>query len=171
MITLGRPGSNSHLRIFGCLTFFHVPSEKRTKSDPTTKKGILVGYSGVSKAYRIYIQALRRVVVRRDVRFEDRAFQRSCELRDRVEEVPQRQVDTSQGTQPWVSITPSSGVTGPPSTATGSQVSGSQNTSVRASGSQTSMVRSMDETEGHETEGTSMVRSMLYRRLLQGRRN
>jgi hypothetical protein len=43
--------------------------------DPTTEKGILVGYSRVSKAYRIYIPALRRVVVRRDVRFEeDRGF-------------------------------------------------------------------------------------------------
>jgi hypothetical protein len=72
-----------------CLTFFHVPFEKRTKLDPITEKGILVGYSEVSKAYRIYIPALRRVVVRRDVRFkEDKAFKRSLELRDRVEEVP-----------------------------------------------------------------------------------
>jgi transposase InsO family protein len=47
-----------HLRIFGCLTFSHVPSEKRTKLDPTAEKGILVGYSEVSKAYRIYIPAL-----------------------------------------------------------------------------------------------------------------
>jgi hypothetical protein len=115
----GRRPDVGHLRIFGCLTFSHVPSEKRTKLDPTTEKGILVGYNGVSKAYRIYIPTLRRVVVRRDVRFEeDRAFQRSCELRDRVEEVPQMQDDTSQGTQPQVSITPSSGVTGPPSTTT-----------------------------------------------------
>jgi hypothetical protein len=79
-----------HLRIFGCLNVSHVPSEKRTKLDPTTETGILVGYNGVSKTYQIYIPALRSVVVRRYVRFEeDRAFQRSCELRDRVEEVPQ----------------------------------------------------------------------------------
>jgi hypothetical protein len=82
-----------HLRIFECLSFSHVPSEKRTKLDPTTEKGVLVGYSEVSKAYqiyRIYIPALRRVVVRRDVRFkEDGACRRSLELRDRVEEVPQ----------------------------------------------------------------------------------
>jgi hypothetical protein len=140
-----------HLRIFGCLTFSHVPFEKRTKLDPIAEKGILVGYIGVSKAYRIYIPALRRVVVRRDVRFEkNRAFWRSCELRDRVEKIPQMQDDTSQRTQPQVSITPSSGVTGPPSTATGTQVSSTQTTGARASGSQTSMVISMDETEGHE---------------------
>jgi hypothetical protein len=124
-----------HLRIFGCLTFSHVPSEKRTKLDPTTEKGILVGYSEVSKAYQIYIPALRR-----EVRFEeDRAFRRSCELRDRVEEVPQMQDDT-----------PSSGGTSPPNTATGSWGYGTQTTGSRASGFQTSMVRYMDETKGHE---------------------
>jgi hypothetical protein len=32
-----------HLHIFGCSTFSHVPSEKRTKLDPTAEKGILVG--------------------------------------------------------------------------------------------------------------------------------
>jgi hypothetical protein len=117
----GRRPNVGHLIIFGCLTFSRVPSEKRTKLDPTTENEILVGYSRVSKAYRIYIPALRRVVVKRDVRFEeDRAFRRSCELRDRVEEVPQMQNDTSQGTLSQVSITSSSGVTGPPSTITGS---------------------------------------------------
>jgi hypothetical protein len=36
--------------------------------------------------------------VRRDVRFEGRAFRRSLELRESVEEVPQLQSDASQGT-------------------------------------------------------------------------
>jgi hypothetical protein len=53
------------------------------------------------------------------------------------------QDDTSQGTLPRVSITPSSRLTSPPSTATGSQVSGTQTTGECASVSQ-------DETEGHE---------------------
>jgi hypothetical protein len=44
-----------HLRIFGFLTFSHVSSKKRTKLYPTTEKGILVGYSEVSKAYQIYL--------------------------------------------------------------------------------------------------------------------
>ena len=79
-----------HLRIFGCLMFSHVPSKKRTSLDLTAERGMLVGYSEVSKAYKIYIPTLRRVVVRRDVRFKaDRAFRRSLELRYRVEDVPQ----------------------------------------------------------------------------------
>ena len=43
-----------HLRIFGCKVYIHIPKEKRTKLDPSTRKGILVGYSDTSKAYRIY---------------------------------------------------------------------------------------------------------------------
>ena len=31
------------LRIFGCVTYSQVPKEKRTKLDPTAKKGIFVG--------------------------------------------------------------------------------------------------------------------------------
>jgi hypothetical protein len=32
-----------HFRIFGCLTYSHVPSKKRTKLDPTAEKDIFVG--------------------------------------------------------------------------------------------------------------------------------
>jgi hypothetical protein len=45
----------SDLRIFGCPMFIRVPKEKRTKLEPSRKKGTFVGYSETSKAYRIYI--------------------------------------------------------------------------------------------------------------------
>jgi hypothetical protein len=48
-----------HFRIFGCPTYFHVPKEKRTKLDPSGRKGTFVGYSESSKAYRIYIPGQR----------------------------------------------------------------------------------------------------------------
>ena len=35
----------SHLRIFGYSMYIHIPKEKRTKLDPSGKKGIFVGYS------------------------------------------------------------------------------------------------------------------------------
>jgi hypothetical protein len=74
----GRRPDVEHINIFGCLNFSHVPSKRRTKLDPTTQQGILVVYSKVSKAYRIYIPPLRRVVVSKDVRFEeDKPFVRS----------------------------------------------------------------------------------------------
>ena len=39
-----------HLRIFGCPVYIHVPKEKRSKLEPSRKKGIFVGYSETSKA-------------------------------------------------------------------------------------------------------------------------
>ena len=45
----------SHLKIFGCPVYIHIPKEKRSKLDPSGKKGLFVGYSEQSKYYRIYI--------------------------------------------------------------------------------------------------------------------
>jgi hypothetical protein len=46
--------------------------------DPTTIKGILVGYMEVSKAYMIYVPTHRKVIVCIDVQFEEeRALRRS----------------------------------------------------------------------------------------------
>lgn len=70
----------NHFRIFGSITYCHVPDEKCTKLDETTR-GYLVGYSETSKAYRIYVPSSRKIIVRRDVKFmEDRAFKKSWEM-------------------------------------------------------------------------------------------
>jgi hypothetical protein len=123
-----------HIRIFGCSTFSHVPSERRTKLDPTAQQGILMGYSKVSKAYRIYILPLKKVVVSRDVRFEeDRAFARSLESSRAVEDDAELPVAVSEGAQPQWSSTPVSEVTESPCTASGSQVE-----HVQSDGAQTS---------------------------------
>jgi hypothetical protein len=67
-----------HFRIFGCPVYIHVPKEKRTKLDPSGRKGTFLGYSESSKAYRIYIPGQRQIEVSRDVTFEEEvAFRRS----------------------------------------------------------------------------------------------
>ena len=67
----------SHLNIFGCLVYIHIPKEKRPKLDPSGKKGLFVGYSEQSKAYRIYILRYRQIELSRDVTFdEDIAFRK-----------------------------------------------------------------------------------------------
>jgi hypothetical protein len=138
-----------HIKIFGCLTYSHVPSKKRTKLDPTAQQGIIVGYSEVSKAYRIYIPSLRRVVVSRDVRFEEgRAFQRSLESRVSVEDDAEAPIDVSEGAQPQVFGTPISGVTGSPCTASRSQSQGVQTKGAEASGSQSVETRPEADTLG-----------------------
>lgn len=71
----------SHFRIFGSLSYCHVPEEKRKKVDQIVEKGYLVGYSDNAKAYIIYLLGSRKVVVRRDMKFkEDRAFKKFQEM-------------------------------------------------------------------------------------------
>ena len=44
---------------------------KKTKLEPSRKKGIFVGYSENSKGYRVYVPGQRSVEVSRDVIFEE----------------------------------------------------------------------------------------------------
>ena len=60
-----------HLHIFGCPIYIHVPKDKRTKLEPSGKKGTFVGYNESSKAYRIYIPGSSQIEVSRDVSFEE----------------------------------------------------------------------------------------------------
>ena len=67
-----------HLRTFGCPVYVHFPQERRTKLDPSGRKGVFVGYSESAKAYRIYIPRQRKIELSRDVTFEeDIAYRRS----------------------------------------------------------------------------------------------
>jgi hypothetical protein len=87
----GKKPEVSHLKIFGCLVFIHVPKEKRNKMDPSGKKGIFVGYCEVSKAFRIYIPDQHHIEISRDVTFdEDAALKKSkiCQLEEVCEEEP-----------------------------------------------------------------------------------
>jgi len=61
----GKKPEVSHLRIFKTVAYFHIPEEKRSKLERTVKVGYLVGYSEISKAYRIYIPSNGEIVVRR----------------------------------------------------------------------------------------------------------
>ena len=67
-----------HINIFGCPVYLHVPKDKRSKLDPSGKKGIFVGYNEQSKAYRIYIPGFHQIEINRDVTFdEDATFTKS----------------------------------------------------------------------------------------------
>ena len=45
----------SHLKIFGCPVYIHIPKDKSLKLDLSGKKESFVGYSEKSKSYQIYI--------------------------------------------------------------------------------------------------------------------
>jgi hypothetical protein len=39
----GKKPEVGHFKIFGCITYSYVPSEKRTKPEPMAERGILLG--------------------------------------------------------------------------------------------------------------------------------
>jgi hypothetical protein len=41
----GKKPNVSHFRVFGCITYVHVPDKKRSKLDPKVKKCIFIRYS------------------------------------------------------------------------------------------------------------------------------
>ncbi|OMO97013.1 Integrase, catalytic core [Corchorus capsularis] len=53
-----------------------VPSAKREKLDKRSKAWIFVGYSQFAKGYRVYIPATKKVIVSRDVKFDEEAVWR-----------------------------------------------------------------------------------------------
>ena len=67
----GKCSNISHLRIFGCVAYAHVPEELRRKLDDRSQKCIFVGYSEESKAYRLYNPITKKYVINRDVLFKE----------------------------------------------------------------------------------------------------
>ena len=58
--------------------YIHIPKEKRTKLDPSGKKGIFVGNYESSKAYRIYFPRYKKIDISKDVTFdEETAYNKS----------------------------------------------------------------------------------------------
>lgn len=44
----------SHMTVFGCVAYAHVPEEARRKLDYKTEKLRFVGYATNAKGYRLY---------------------------------------------------------------------------------------------------------------------
>jgi hypothetical protein len=76
----GKKPNVEHLRIFRCPVYIHIPKDKRKKLEPSGKKGIFVGYSESSRAYKIYIPEQHKIEFNRDVTFNEKmAFKKSIE--------------------------------------------------------------------------------------------
>ncbi len=61
----------SHLKVFGCIAYVHIPDELRSKLDPKAEKCVFVGYSLEQKGYRCYNPVTRELRVSRDVVFDE----------------------------------------------------------------------------------------------------
>ena len=70
-VCIGKKPSLSHLRVFGCDAYVHVPNEKRTKLDSKSKKCIFIGYKDGLKGYKLLNSVTRKVVYNQDVVFRE----------------------------------------------------------------------------------------------------
>lgn len=61
----------STLRVFGCVAYVHIPKEHRRKLDYKSIKCIFIGYDVSRKAYRLWDPMNKRLLISRDVEFNE----------------------------------------------------------------------------------------------------
>ena len=70
----------THMRVFGCVAYAHIPGQLRNKLESKGEKFIFLGYSEESKAYMLYSPSTKNFFISRDVRFiEEEAWDGSIE--------------------------------------------------------------------------------------------
>jgi hypothetical protein len=60
-----------HFRTFGCIGHVHIHDSQRRKLDDKSKKCVLLGVSEESKAYKLYDPITKKIIISRDVVFEE----------------------------------------------------------------------------------------------------
>ena len=70
----GRKPDVSHLKVFGCIAYAHVPDVLRRKLDEKAIKLRFIGYDQNTKGYRLYDKVSQKVYKRRDVTFNEGDF-------------------------------------------------------------------------------------------------
>ena len=76
----GRKPNISHLKVFGCTAYAHIPDSQRNKLDKKAVKLRLVGYAIQSKGYRLLDERTMKVYIRRNVVFNERDFSHKKEV-------------------------------------------------------------------------------------------
>jgi hypothetical protein len=67
----GNKPSLTHLKVFGCEAYVHVPKENMSKLDKKVEKCIFIGYKDGIKAYKLWNSETTKVVYSRDVVFRE----------------------------------------------------------------------------------------------------
>ena len=60
-----------HFRIFGSSIYCHVTKDAKKKLELTIELGIFVGYTDTPHNYRVYLPTSQRIVVHRDLKFDE----------------------------------------------------------------------------------------------------
>ncbi|KAL4361783.1 hypothetical protein GQ457_04G023210 [Hibiscus cannabinus] len=69
----GRKPSVRHIRLFGSIAYAHVPDQGRLKLDDRSSKYVFIGYDSNSKGYKLFNPSNGRIVISRDVEFDEQA--------------------------------------------------------------------------------------------------
>ena len=70
-VWFGKPADYSNLRAFGCTVYYHV---NEGKLEPRAKRGVFVGYGEGVKGYRIWSSPENRVILSRNVVFDENSM-------------------------------------------------------------------------------------------------
>jgi transposase InsO family protein len=64
----------AHLRVFGCDAYVLTQDGDRRKMDPKSRRCVFIGYTAVPGTYRLFDPSTRKVIISRDVLFNETAF-------------------------------------------------------------------------------------------------
>ena len=70
----GRKPDVANLRVFGCVSYVHIPENQRKKLDPKSRKLLFVGYPDGTKGYKFYDPIGLKFIRSRDAMFVETQF-------------------------------------------------------------------------------------------------
>ena len=83
----GYKPSIAHIQVFGCTAYAHVPKEKRKKLDDKSVKRIFIGYSIETRSYRLFDPKAKKVIISRDVVFDEKGIYHPEQVQFELREV------------------------------------------------------------------------------------
>ncbi|KAG8501848.1 hypothetical protein CXB51_004653 [Gossypium anomalum] len=92
----GNPANYSDLKIFGCPAYAHVSNGKL---EPRSIKCVFLGYKAGVKGYKLWCPENRKVVISRDVVFDETAMLPNLSLKDSSNKENQKQVEHQINTE------------------------------------------------------------------------
>jgi hypothetical protein len=61
-VLIGKEPSLTHIKVFGCDAYVHVPKENRSKIDKKVEKCMFIGYKDGLKGYKLWNPENKKVV-------------------------------------------------------------------------------------------------------------